>query len=56
MRFEEYLQQEFEREHPEILDDDLPDAYEAWVTDLDQTQLIELADMALIEAKNSLNK
>lgn len=33
--FEDFLMWEFTKEEPMVLDDDLPDAFEAWIQDFD---------------------
>ena len=43
MNFEDYLRQ-IHAKHYKSIDDDMPDAYEAWLASLDTVQLIELAD------------
>ena len=42
--FESFLQFEHCRLNPEILDDDLPDCYEDWISDLSPEEWIELGD------------
>lgn len=46
--FEDYLKENHAK-HYRGLDDDMPDAYEKWVTDLDLTTVIELAEEAMKE-------
>jgi hypothetical protein len=43
--FESYLQKEFIEENPEILDDDMPDAYDAWLERNDD-RILDMADRA----------
>lgn len=42
--FEDFLGYKHCQLNPEILDDDLPDAYEAWISDLSIDEWIELGD------------
>lgn len=42
--FESWLQDHHCRTHPEILDDDLPDAFSDWLVNLDPNEWIELGD------------
>ena len=42
--FEDYLQDKFIRDNPHVLDDDIPDAFSDWISDLDPMELIELAN------------
>jgi len=42
--FEQYLQQQFGEQEPQVLDDDLPDAFDQWVTELDVETLIIYGD------------
>lgn len=39
--FEEYLQYKHSEENPELLDDDLPDAYGDWLAGLSEDEWIE---------------
>jgi len=41
--FEDYLKEQHGKNY-RGLDDDMPDAYEKWVTELDLTTVMELAD------------
>jgi hypothetical protein len=43
--FEEYLQVQFSGLHPEVLDDDLPEKFNAWLEQLDVEELIDYADV-----------
>lgn len=47
--FEEYLQQ-IHAEQYTGTDDDMPDSFETWITDLDLSEIIAHADRAVIEA------
>lgn len=42
--FEDYLQDKFIRDNPYVLDDDIPDAFSDWISDLDPNELIEMAN------------
>lgn len=42
--FEEFLQDIFNENSFEILDDDLPDAFDSWLGDLDGKDYIKFAD------------
>jgi len=44
MTFEEYLQKQFMRVQPGILDDDLPDAFDAWLSNLQADDFIRFGD------------
>lgn len=47
--FEDFLMEyHAENEAEGVLDDDLPDAYEGWVTNLEPDEIIELANKAII--------
>ena len=46
-QFEEFLQDKHMKLHPAILDDDLPDAYNDWISTLEPDDVIELAEEAL---------
>ena len=43
-RFEEFLQEQHMEAEPMILDDDLPDAYEAWICERDIQEIIDWAE------------
>ena len=38
--FENYLQDQFMKREPQVLDDDLSDAFDAWLADLDIDDLL----------------
>lgn len=42
--FEYFLQDRFMELEPQVLDDDLPDAFEAWLEKLDIEELMKFAD------------
>jgi len=42
--FEDYLKEKHYEENPQVLDDDLPDSYDSWLTDLPVDDLIKHAD------------
>ena len=42
--FEDYLCMRFMRENPTYLDDDYPDVFNEYISEIDPTELIELAD------------
>lgn len=42
--FEDYLKQVHFRQFPELLDDDLPDAFDSWVSGLDAQEIMEYAE------------
>jgi hypothetical protein len=41
--FENYLKNLHAQEHPEILDDDMPDSFDSWLTDLQPDDFIKYA-------------
>lgn len=41
--FEAYLQEVHQSENPELLDDDLPEAFNDWVSNLEGDDLVEYA-------------
>lgn len=43
-KFEEYLHKQFMGEEPTVLDDDLSDAYEVWLENLQADDFIKFAD------------
>ena len=43
--FEEFLGDIHYKQNPAILDDDLPDAFDAWMGEIEQDELIRLADL-----------
>jgi len=45
--FESFLENEHHLAHPEVLDDDLPDHFDNWLTSLDGEELIEFGNRAL---------
>ena len=47
--FTDYLQTIHMQLHPQILDDDLPDAFDNWLSELDTDELINYADKFAIE-------
>jgi len=54
--FEDYLQEKHIKENPTILDDDLPDAFDDWVAEIDVDAIIEHADAyAKIVREEALN-
>ena len=42
--FEEYLKIQHQHMQPEILDDDLPDAFDKWLVELQVDEIIKYAD------------
>jgi len=42
--FENYLQEQFIKTEPQVLDDDLTDAFDNWITDLDVQEVIDYAE------------
>lgn len=42
--FEDFLSEKHALQHPEILDDDIPDHYADWCSDLDLNDVIQWAD------------
>lgn len=42
--FEDYMQEMFMQEEPCLLDDDLPDAFDAWVCELDADSWLAYGD------------
>lgn len=51
-KFEEYLYTKFEDDQPGFLDDDLPDAFNAWLSNLQADDFIKYGD----ELLETLNK
>ncbi len=49
--FKEYLQKQFMGDEPQLLDDDLPDAFDEWLEELTQDELIDHADVFANEKK-----
>ena len=45
--FEQYLEEQFMKTHPEILDDDLSDALDTWLSQLDADEYIEHGNEAM---------
>jgi len=41
--FEDYLNEVFMRENPTVLDDELSDAFDDWISDVDAKEIDELA-------------
>ena len=41
--FEQYLQFKFMEDEPQVLDDDIPDAYESWIVEQDIDDVIKWA-------------
>ncbi len=39
--FENYLQEQFMKDEPQVLDDDIPDAFDAWLETKDVNDIIE---------------
>ena len=44
MTFENYLQEKHFEENQQLLDDDLPDAFEEWASNLDVQEVIDYAE------------
>lgn len=42
--FEDYLQEQFILSEPQILDDDIPDAFNDWLVDLAIDEIIDYAE------------
>jgi hypothetical protein len=42
--FEQYLQFKFMEDEPQVLDDDIPDAYESWIVEQDIDDVIKWAN------------
>lgn len=51
--FEEFLAEKHVEMQPEILDDDIPDAFDAWMSDMEQDELVRLADLYGMSRYNS---
>ena len=49
--FENYLRKIHMEENPELLDDDLPDAFDSWLGELDGNDVIEYANQAMEDMK-----
>jgi hypothetical protein len=49
--FENYMQEQFARLNPQVLDDDMPDKFDAWVERLDVGQVWAYANAAIEEIK-----
>ena len=52
--FEEYLAHRHHEEYPEILDDNLPDAFDNWLSNLDVSEAMIYADAWMNETKAEL--
>lgn len=44
-KFEEFLQERFMEVEPQVLDDDLPDAFDSWLSQIDVDSWIMYGDM-----------
>ena len=44
LNFEGYLQEQFFKEEPQILDDNFPDAFNDWIIGLDAQQFLDYGD------------
>lgn len=42
--FEAFLEEEFMKLEPQILDDDLPDAFDNWISNLDAQEFLDYGD------------
>ncbi len=49
-QFENFLQEWHAKDYHGT-DDDMPDAFESWISDLDVSSFIELADIAILEGE-----
>jgi hypothetical protein len=45
VNFEEYLREVHMKAYPQMLDDDLPDSFDAWLSGMDIDILIKFADL-----------
>jgi hypothetical protein len=54
--FENYLQDVFYKENPQLLDDDMPDAFDNWISGLDSNDVIEYAEGAVKEMNEKIEK
>lgn len=54
--FEEYLQDKFSEEYPELLDDDGEDRFVAWLERLDTAEVIVYAEQAVKELNESYDR
>ena len=52
--FETYLQDQHANEHPDILDDNMPDAFDDWVSNLDNDEWIRLANQFAYKDKRKV--
>ena len=55
MKFEEFLQEKHE-EYPELLDDDLSDAFEEWLEQLSTDEIIKYANECIEKQKAELKQ
>lgn len=51
MKFEDYLMEQFMGDEPHTLDDDIVDAFEIWLANLEVEELIDHADVFANEQK-----
>lgn len=51
--FEDFLKEKHFELHPQLLDDDLPDAFDNWLGELDGEDYISYGNEALIKAKSN---
>lgn len=47
--FEDYLCMKFMKDNPHFLDDDYPDVFDEYISEIDPSELIELADKYVLE-------
>lgn len=43
--FEQFLQEKHFTTHPQLLDDDITDSYDTWVSQLDTQEVIDFAEL-----------
>lgn len=54
--FNEYLQDIFVRQFPMVLDDEMPDKFDAWVSDLDGIEVIAYAEQVVHDLNESYSR
>lgn len=54
--FEDYLKEQFWENCPSVLDDELPDAFDDWLGNLDTQELIDYAEDAIRKVRADPNK
>jgi DUF438 domain-containing protein len=47
--FNDFLREKFFRLHPGVLDDDIPEKFDAWVSSLDASEIMEISEEVVSE-------